>query len=135
MLPEIKGVQISNFPWNDFAFERVLEYYDGPRLILQRSQAGQLYLAWWNDADGSVDRWIYLPLSERRLHDVLSGAMPALDALNNPEDGNLLVVDIDVDHDSVVQTIVTTTESIPRDSLPLEWSKLNIPMPEEISST
>ncbi len=134
MLPEIKGVQISNFPWNDFAFERVLEYYDGPRLLLQRSQAGQLYLAWWNDADGSVDRWIYLPLSERRLHDVLSGAMPALGALNNPEDGNLLVVDIDVDHDSVVQTIVTTTKSIPQDSLPLEWSKLNIPVPEEISS-
>jgi hypothetical protein len=134
MLPEIKGVQLSNFPWNAFAFERVLEYYDGPRLILQRSQAGQLYLAWWNDADGSVDRWIYLPLSERRLHDVLSGAMPALGALNNPEDGNLLVVDIDVDHDSVVQTIVTTTKSIPQDSLPLEWSKLNIPVPEEISS-
>ena len=112
---------------------RLLEYYDGPRLILQRSRAGQLYLAWWNDADESIDRWIYLPVSEWRLRAILSGHMPVLDALKDPEDGNLLVVDIDVATDSVVQTVVTTAASLPEDSLPLEWSRLNIPMPEGIS--
>ncbi len=129
MLPEIEGAKLPNFPWNAFVFERVLEYYDGPRLLLQRSQAGQLYLAWWNDADESIDRWIYLPVSEPRLRDILSGSVSALDALSNPADGNLLVVDIDAD----IQTIVTTVASLPQDSLPLEWSKLSISMPEEIS--
>ena len=133
MLPEIEGSKFPNFPWNSFVFERVLEYYDGPRLLLQRSQAGQMYLAWWNDADESIDRWIYLPVSEPRLREILSGNVSALDALSNPEDGNLLVVDIDVGIDSVIQTIVTTAASLPQDSLPLEWSKLNIPMPGEIS--
>ena len=133
MLPEIEGAKFPNFPWNSFVFERVLEYYDGPRLLLQRSQAGQLYLAWWNDADESIDRWIYLPVSEQRLREILSGSVSALDALSNPEDGNLLVVDIDVGIDSVIQTIVTTAGSLPQDSLPLEWSKLDIPMPEEIN--
>ena len=133
MLPEIEGAKFPNLPWNSFVFERVLEYYDGPRLLLQRSQAGQLYLAWWNDADESIDRWIYLPVSEPRLREILSGSVSALDALSNPEDGNLLVVDIDVGIDSVNQTIVTTAASLPQDSLPLEWSKLNLPMPEEIS--
>ena len=133
MLPEIEGAKFPNFPWNSFEFERVLEYYDGPRLLLQRSQAGQLYLAWWNDADESIDRWIYLPVSEPRLREILSGSVSALDALSNPEDGNLLVVDIDVGVDSVNQTIVTTAASLPQDSLPLEWSKLNIPIPAEIS--
>ncbi len=133
MLHEIEGAKFPNFPWNSFVFERVLEYYDGPRLLLQRSQAGQLYLAWWNDADESIDRWIYLPVSEPRLREILSGSVSPLDALSNPEDGNLLVVDIDVGIDSVNQTIVTTAASLPQDSLPLEWSKLNIPIPEEIS--
>ena len=133
MLPEIEGAKFPNFPWNSFVFERVLEYYDGPCLLLQRSQAGQLYLAWWNDADESIDRWIYLPVSEQRLREILSGSVSALDALSNPEDGNLLVVDLDVGIDSVIQTIVTTAGSLPQDSLPLEWSKLDIPMPEEIN--
>ena len=133
MLPEIEGAKLPNFPWHNFAFEQVLEYYDGPRLILQRSRAGQLYLAWWNDSDEAIDRWIYLPVSESRLREILSGNMPALDALKNSEDGNLLVVDIDVAIDSVVQTVVTTAASLPEDSLPLEWSRLSISIPEEIS--
>ena len=133
MLPEIEGSKFPNFPWNSFVFDRVLEYYDGPRLLLQRGQAGQLYLAWWNDADESIDRWIYLPVSEPRLREILSGSVSALDALINPEDGYLLVVDIDAGIDPVIQTIATTAASLPPDSLPLEWSKLNIPIPEEIS--
>ena len=74
-----------------------------------------------------------MPVSEWRLRAILSGHMPVLDALKDPEDGNLLVVDIDVATDSVVQTVVTTAASLPEDSLPLEWSRLNIPMPEGIS--
>ena len=74
-----------------------------------------------------------MPVSETRLREILSGSVSPLDALSNPEDGNLLVVDIDVGIDSVNQTIVTTAASLPQDSLPLEWSKLNIPIPEENS--
>ena len=134
MLPEIEGAKLHNFPWNAFVLEQVLDYYDGPRLMLQRSRAGQLYLAWWNDGDEDTDRWLYLPLSEARLHEVLSGGIPALDALNDPEDGSLLVVDIDVDTDAVAQAVSTTAAYLPQDSLPLEWVRLNIPVPEEVSS-
>ena len=47
MLPEIAGTVIPNPMWSGFSFDRVLDYYDGPRLLLQRSLAGQLFLAWW----------------------------------------------------------------------------------------
>lgn len=133
MLPEIIGSKLTDSPWNVISFERVLIYYDGPRLVLQRSRAGQLFLAWWNDSDEYVDRWVYLPLSAVRLHAVLSGSMPSLDALNNPEDGYLLVVDIDLETDSVVKTIMTTAEFLPHSSLPHEGARLNIPIPEEIT--
>ena len=76
MLPEIEGTVIPNPMWSGFSFDRVLDYYDGPRLLLQRSLAGQLFLAWWSDSDSSTDRWIYLPISEQRLHSVLSGKIP-----------------------------------------------------------
>ena len=133
MLPKIEGARISSFPWNAFVFEQVLEYYDGPRLVLQRSRAGQLYLALWNDAEGDVDRWIYLPISESRLHDVLSGGLAVLDALRHPEDGSLVVVDVDVGTSEVVQSIVTTAAALPQDSLPLEYSRLDIPIPVEFA--
>ena len=131
MLPEIEGDEKTDFPWNAFVLNRVLEYYDGPRLLLQESRAGQLYLAWWNASDESVDRWLYLPLSERRLHDVLSGNMPILEALHDPEDGSLVVVDVDVDTDSVLQALTTTAEALPSDSLPVAGTRHNIPLPEQ----
>ena len=133
MLPEIEGARISNFPWNSFVFEQVLEYYDGPRLLLQRSRAGQLYLAWWNDAEGPVDRWTYLPVSESRLNDVLSGGLAVLDALRDPEDGCLVVVDVDVRTSEVIQSIVTTVAALPQESLPLEYSRLDIPVPQQFA--
>ena len=134
MLPEIQGAKLRNFPWNAFVLDLVLDYYDGPRLMLQRSKAGQLYLAWWNDTDEETDRWLYLPISEPRLHKVLSGEIPVLEALNNPEDGNLLVVDIDVNTDTVAQAVATTAAALPQDSLPLERVRLDMPVPAEVSS-
>lgn len=133
MLPEIEGTRLPSPPWNAFSFERVLDYYDGPRLLLKRSPAGQLYLAWWNDSHESIDRWIYLPLSKPRLYTILSGNLPCLDALDNPEDGYLLVVDVDLDSESDVQTIITTASALPQDSLPRKGARLNIPVPEDIT--
>ena len=112
--------------------DRTLLYYDGPRLLLQRTLSGQLYLAWWNDADESIERWVYLPLSERRLHEVLTGEMPDLDALQNPEDGHIFVVDVDMDSDAVLQTIMTDADALPADTLPSPNVRLNIPVPAEV---
>ena len=58
-------------------------YYDGPKLLLRRTSAGQFFLAWWSDADADMERWVYLPVSESRLYQVLSGDIPS------PEDGYL----------------------------------------------
>ena len=126
MLPQIEGTKLPTLPWNTVTFERVLDYYDGPRLLLQRSQAGQLYLGWWNDSDETVERWVYLPLSALRLYEIVSGAIPSLEALKSPEDGYLLAVDIDLGSESIVQTTMTTAASLPQDSLPLEGARLDM---------
>ena len=131
MLTEIMGTKIPAPIWSEKSPSIVLRYYDGPRLLLQRSLTGQLFLAWWRDSDDDTDRWLYLPLSEKRLRAVLSGKITTLEALRNPEDHFLYVVDIDVENDSPIRTIMTTAELLPHDTLPRAGSKLNIPVPEE----
>ena len=133
MLPNIDGTALKSPPWTSLDTVEVLEYFDGPRLVLQKSQGGQLYLAWWVDADDDTDRWVYLPLSIARLKLVLAGHMASRDALADPEDGYLIVLDESVSHEHVFQAIFTEIDSIPEDILPVSGAKLNIPMPESIA--
>ena len=133
MLPDVKGTTLPGPPWKAFSFERVLQYYDGPRLLIRQSSAGQLYLAWWSDADESTERWIYLPLSERRLRQILWGEIPSLDALSAPEDGHLLVLDEDLETDTVARTILTEVSELPTDSVPRAGARLNIPVPMQLN--
>ena len=129
MLPPITGTPLPRPPWWGFSLDEVLQYYDGPRLMLRRSDSGQLYLAWWNDADHSTDRWLYLPLSESRLWDILVGEIPCRDALDDPEDGYLLVIDAEGDVDDVIQTIITNASALPGDSLPMPGATLGVSEP------
>ena len=132
MLPNIEGTVLKSPPWISLDTVEVLEYFDGPRLVLQKSQGGQLYLAWWVDADDDTDRWVYLPLSIARLKLVLAGHMASRDALADPEDGYLIVLDESVTYEHALQTIFTEIDSIPEDILPVPGAKLNIPMPKSI---
>ena len=132
MLPYIQGTRLPAPMWSSFSFERVLQYYDGPRLLLQKNQAGQLYLAWWSDADETTERWIYLPISETRLYSVLSGIIPSHEALRDPEDGFLLVVDRNLD-DQDIETVLTDLDALPENAFPLPHAKLSIPIPEGVS--
>ena len=132
MISDVRGVILPHPPWRAFTLDRVLQYYDGPRLLLQRSQSKQLFLAWWNDSDDSTERWIYLPVSEQRLQEILSGEIPSLDGLNAPEDGYLFVVDKDLHTDSITKTVMTDASALPSDTLPRQGAKLSIPVPKDV---
>ena len=134
MLYPLSGKRISAPPWGCLAVDEVLMYYNGPRLLLQRSDAGQWYLAWWSDSDAELDRWIYLPLSVDRMAAVLSGQVECLDALRRPEGGQLLVVDIQVATDAVAQTVITDADAIPADARPLPGARLNIGLPPAVAA-
>ena len=134
MLPVVKGTSIEAPPWRELSLQKVLQYYDGPRLVLEKTRGGQLFLAWWSDSDESIERWIYLPLSEQRLYSILSGEIPSREALSSSEDGYLFVVDKDSATDEIVKTVLThEISSIPPDALPIEGARLNIPLPPELS--
>jgi hypothetical protein len=126
VLEAIPGTKIPGPPWRELTFEHILQYYDGPRLILRRSDDGQLYLAWWSDADQNVERWIYLPISLMRLCSVLTGKTPSRNALNNPEDGYVLALDVSPDTDHVIHTVKTIASAVPQHSIPLPGARLGV---------
>ena len=133
MLTRIEGTVVPNSVLGPFSFERILDYYDGPRLILQKSFTGQLILAWWNDEDDDTQRWLHLPVSERRLLEILTGQITCLDALMYPEDGFIYVLDDNVSDESRTRTTLVPPSALPEDSLPHPDARFNYDLPEDVS--
>ena len=124
-LPEIPGQKIQNFQ-RELERETVLEYYDGPRLILQQDSAGTLHLAVWNDSSPEQERWLLLEIGRDRLIQVLQGEIPLREALENPQNGRIVVMD--EDQNGQLTATITTLAQMPQDSLPMPGIKLSIPM-------
>ena len=129
MLSKIAGTLLPAPPWGEISFDVVIGYHDGPRIMVERDPTGQLYLVWWNDVDDAVERWVGLPLSKGRLQAILSDEMKPREAMENPEDGYLLVVDIDLETDTPARVVKTTAAAVPQDSLPRPEATLKMPMP------
>ena len=118
MIPKIPGKQIKKLPWPPDDFLEVLSYYDGPRIVLQKDETGKLYIGWWNDEDDTCERWVYVGISKARLKKALGGQIPSRDVIDDPEDGYVIVYDIDLDH-NLAQALATTPANIPPESLPI----------------
>ena len=132
MLTRIEGTVVPNSALGPFLFERILDYYDGPRLMLQKSYTGQLILAWWNDEDSDTQRWLHVPVSEHRLHEIMTGQVTCLDALMYPEDGFIYVLDDNVKDESRTRTILAEPSALPEESLPYPGVRFDFDLPEEM---
>ena len=132
MLSKIKGTLLSAPPFPEFSFDEVLDYYDGPRILLERDESDQLYLVWWSDADMEMERWICLPLTEARLHAIFSGQVSPRDAMENPEGDYLLAIEFDLTTDAAPQAIKTTAAAFPQDALPHPEAHLRKPTPASV---
>ncbi|MCY4415360.1 MAG: hypothetical protein OXE87_03500 [Chloroflexi bacterium] len=132
MLAEIKGTPLDELPWGRFSYDTVLHQHEEACILLERDSAGRLYLAWWSDADQDTERFVCLPLTKARLQAILSDEISPLSAMENPEDGYLLAVDIDLETDKPVRIIKTTAAALPQDAMPHPEATLNIPMPATV---
>ncbi|MBI4198676.1 MAG: hypothetical protein HY533_06160 [Chloroflexi bacterium] len=127
-----KGDTIPSLPWKDFQLRKVLMYYDGPRLELLKSKAGQWVLAWWLDGIEDVERWLLVPASEARLVEVLSGLMPTREALEQPEEGHLYLQDLDTRSGEPLMTMQVTASGLDPNALPMQGARLDIPLVGDI---
>jgi hypothetical protein len=53
--------------------EKVIVYYDGPRVYTVHSKTGEYYLANNVDEDDDNDIWVFVQLSEKKAKDVFDG--------------------------------------------------------------
>ena len=130
MLIQIDGTELTLPTWKMPEYEMTLDYYDGPRLVLRKDEE-DIYLTWWNDEDEATERWLYLNVTRERLREILSGEITDREALTNPENKSLIVLDIDRATGETKRVVSTTPENIPQDSLPHPDARINIPIPQE----
>jgi len=94
----------------------VFHFYEGPKVFMCEGVAGQLYLVFWlgDEAQGVIERWLYVPVSHSRLTLVRSGEVSLREACVSVEGG---------------WVFIGTTGSNPDSVLPLQASDLD---PEEL---
>ncbi len=100
----------------DLRIDKVLEYYDFPRLFTCASSTGQSYVGLSTFDDDSEAHWLYLPISSLRLNSILTGGMPVRQAFTQPEGGYL--VRVRLSSDKVSEVAFVLPEQIPEDDLP-----------------
>lgn len=69
-------------------------YYDKPHLFSCKNKTGQRYLAICSDEDDDSERWLYVPISSKKLRKVKTGQITVYSAFKEPEDGTLFDVRI-----------------------------------------
>lgn len=126
MLPHIAGKPLDTLPWEHGDFLEILSYYDGPRVVLQKDALGKLYIGWWNDEDGERERWVYVGVSEARLRMILDGGIASRDAIMNPEDGCVIVCDVDFGDEESVRAVSANPASVQPSSLPAVGVRLEV---------
>ncbi|MDI1447278.1 hypothetical protein [Polyangium sp. 6x1] len=72
---------------------RVVEYFDGDRLVEYRSGSKDPYFKIWSDTDGEVTRWLVLRLTDNDVARFLYGDRSLRDLLLGARDGHVYVVD------------------------------------------
>ena len=102
----------------------VYDFYDGPRLFSVVSVTGALYLGFWADETAGGDEWLYVPVSARRLDEVVEGVLALRDAFLEPEDGVLFSVTMpDGGNTSALATLLSPGKVDP-ESLPPAGDRL-----------
>ncbi len=76
-----------NTPMGRLRLAEVLDSYDGPKLVIARSEIGTAYLGLWVETLEAGDVWLFVPMSEQRRVELLEGEISLRDAYFEAEDG------------------------------------------------
>jgi len=109
----IKGEPVAKNPVPEFDAEEVLCYFDGPRICTLKDIRGKLYLAYWSDTDGTLNRYIVVPTNPKTVKELKEKKVDLLTALNQSK---CFVFDV-TGHD-IISCISVTFADIPADALP-----------------
>jgi hypothetical protein len=109
------GFTIDAFPV-ELTRSRVLEYFEGDRLVEYRSGSKDPYFKIWSNTDRTLTRWFFLRLTDNDVARFLHGDRSLRDLLLGARDGHIYVVDT---HGSVtVRVAFLRVRDIPPQDIP-----------------
>lgn len=109
----IKGESVSKNPVEEFDADEVLCYFDGPRICTLKDTRGKLYLAYWTDTDGTLNRYVVVPTNPKTIKELKEKKVDLLTALQQSKSWVL-----DVTGHDIISCISVTTSDLPVDALP-----------------
>jgi hypothetical protein len=105
-----------NDSFGELAIQEVFVFYDGPRLFVAENAAGQKYLFnCLSSEDDLADRWLVVPVSEKRLFALKDKLLPLRDAFYEPELGRVFELTTDKSGKLVSEHHSRPSEIEPRD--------------------
>lgn len=78
----------------ELTWKRVIEYFDGERLVELRSAGQDPYFKIWSDTDGNLTRWLILRLTDSDVAHFLHMDMSLRTVIEKARDGHVYVVDM-----------------------------------------
>jgi hypothetical protein len=99
---------------------RILEILDrdgGPRLRITENASGSRYLAFEVEVMEQGSRWLYVPISDTRIDDLMAGKLPLREIYTDPEDGFIFGVRVSPQASSVD---LMAADAVEPDWLPLD---------------
>lgn len=103
----------------------VFEDYEGPVLYSCRSATGQLFVSVWAASHPNGDVWLFLPVSEERLHAIRTGAIDLYSAFRYPEEPWLYHVDA-ASINEVPRGRIVNPDDLPDEMLPAPDERLDL---------
>jgi hypothetical protein len=110
------GVTIDEFPVR-IARSRVIEYFDGDRIVEYRSASKDPYFKIWTDTDHDLTRWFFVRLTNSDVARFLHGDLSLRQLILEARDGHIYVVD--TRGSSTVRVAFLQVHKIPPKDIPL----------------
>jgi hypothetical protein len=98
--------------------EAVLLYYDGPQLIIVRTESNQAYIASHSDETDTTDIWLYAMVSDENLENITTGQEGWREVYSS---GKYRVFSITYHYDKNQNKDETTAEELVPTEIREEW--------------
>jgi hypothetical protein len=102
----------------------IYEFYDKPCLFSCGNIAGQVFLVVWVDETSYSDSWLYVPVSRRRLQQVVTGGIELRSAFSEAEDGFVFEITI-ARNEKKTDVLTISCGNLQEESLPASGEFLN----------
>lgn len=100
----------------------ILDWYDGPMLIKCQNERNESFICILQERETGYEQWVFVPMSETRLNDILSGKISLRHMITKVESEIVYLVDCHYDNEENSKVTSIHPNELTDDDLPDEDS-------------